>query len=863
MAVEEVGVKLLAEGSDKFERDIRGANRALDAFISGIEIGSRDIAGSTASAERAIDRFAESAIDSFNRVDGATEIVTGALRHVGEMAIDSLFSAGEAFAGFLVDSVSVAADFQSTLLTFSSVTGSALEEAGMSVDDFSDLFLQLGADTQFSAQQAADAAVELAKGGLDPATIAAGGLESALNLAAAGNLDLAAAGEIVAKQLGVWSDKGVTATQITDLLAQAANASTVDVDELANGLANVQGRAAAVGVEYEDLVQTMALIAPGFESASTAGTSLNNFLARLIPTSDSAVAGMEALGLVTELGESLFFDAAGSFIGMEQASVLLQAGMANLTEEEKAFNLQLAFGNDAMVAAIAIAEGGPAGFSAMGDSMALAGTAAEQADKKNQGWNFSVNTLMGSIETGQIQVVLPFLDSMAKYVDRVTEAVNATFAFADSIRTAEDPAGLLLARIDEVIPGFANLATTISALPATIMEVSSAFLDEFAPEIQLAQSIIETAMVIIGAIIDSVMSVASDAIDAFTRDMGQGFFISSDVIEAFQELWVALEPILLGVLKALGAAVLVFVGVMLGMFTGILNAAEPFLQGLVVVLDAVVFALEGVAKFAEGFTNLITALFQKNGEGVALAFQQMDQAVRQIILGMAGAILAAFGTLVITALAFIQGLYEGVTGFFQTLYHDLVGASIVVDLVNDILEWFAKLPERGLALVGELVEGIKGFFTDTDWAALGQGIIDGIISGITNAAGALATAAQSAASNAYNAVTDFLGMSSPSKLFADVGLGTMEGLAIGIEDGAFAPIASLESALASLAMDVPAMMPAPVSALAPSPVANNYNSTTNVYQGDSFGINVRSNETAGSVGNTVRALQSLNSVRRG
>jgi hypothetical protein len=51
------------------------------------------------------------------------------------------------------------------------------------------------------------------------------------------------AAEIVAKQLGVWGETGVTAADVADLLASAANASTVNVEELALGLANVGGSA--------------------------------------------------------------------------------------------------------------------------------------------------------------------------------------------------------------------------------------------------------------------------------------------------------------------------------------------------------------------------------------------------------------------------------------------------------------------------------------------------------------------------------------------------------------------------------------------------------------------------------------------
>lgn len=863
MALEEVGVKLLAEDASKFDKEMRESRAAFDSFIDALERGTRGIDDSMGRAERATDDFADSSEANFRRVDGMTEILIGGFRRVGEAVVNMAFDAGAALAGFVADSVTVAGDYEATLNKFSAVTGDAMSQAGMEVDDFSDLFLELGATTVFSAQEAADAAVELAKGGIAPATIAAGGLEATLNLAAAGGLELAAAGEIVAKQLGVWADKGVDAEEVTNLLAQAANASTVDVDELANGLASAQGRAAAMGVEYDDLVQTMATIAPGFNSASEAGTSLNNFLARLIPTTDAAKDAMADLGLATSDGQSVFFDAQGNFIGMEATIGLLSSATAGLSEEEKSLALQTIFGNDAMGAAALLAAQGVPAYNAMGEAMATAGTAAEQADAMNRGWNASVSALMGSIETGQISVIKPFLDSMAPYVDMVTQAVNATFAWAASIASADDPMAALVSSIDEVVPGFASFLDTIAAIPSKVTEISNAFQDDFAPEIQLAQAIFETAMIVIEDITTAVLDTVTGAIEEFTKTFDSKSATWINLSKELETLWIALEPIIAGVLATLGAAFLVFVGVVTGVFTGILNAIDPFLQGLTFVLGFVSMTLDGIREVVMGFVDLVVSLFQGNTDGILDAFIRMDNGIRTIILGLVGGVLSAIGTLVVSAIAFVQGLYEGVVGFFQSLYDDLVGHSIIPDLVNGILKWFSDLNARGIASIAGLVDDIKAIFTETDWGALGRGIIDGIIEGITGLAGSLATAAQQAASDAYNAVTDFLGMESPSKLFMEVGEMTMQGFALGIDDSASLPALSLEDAAATLALEMPSVMGGSVAGLAPAPVVNNTYATTNVYEAPSYDLNVRTQESVGSIGNTIRGLQSISRIRGG
>jgi TP901 family phage tail tape measure protein len=58
--------------------------------------------------------------------------------------------------------------------------------------------IKAGADTSYSAKEAADAITELSKAGVETADILSGGLTGALNLAAAGSMEVADAAELAA-----------------------------------------------------------------------------------------------------------------------------------------------------------------------------------------------------------------------------------------------------------------------------------------------------------------------------------------------------------------------------------------------------------------------------------------------------------------------------------------------------------------------------------------------------------------------------------------------------------------------------------------------------------------------------------------
>lgn len=93
--------------------------------------------------------------------------------------------------------------------------------------------------------------------------------------------------------------------------------------------------------------------------------------------------------------------------------------------------------------------------------------------------------------------------------------------------------------------------------------------------------------------------------------------------------------------------------------------------------------------------------------------------------------------------------------------------------------------------------GIKSAF-DIDWGAVGHGIADGIADGISAGADAIKDAARAAARAALEAAKGFLGIDSPSKVFAEaVGRPSMQGMALGMLRNAHLPQQAVQQAARS------------------------------------------------------------------
>ena len=340
---------------------------------------------------------------------------------------------------FAVDGVEKAGDFESKMNEFGAVTGDALSDSGKSLEDFSQLFIQLGRDLPVSTAEVQQAAIEMAKGGIEPATIAAGGLRTALNLAGASGVGIAESATILAKQLGVWVDQAASAGEKSQFLAlsQAANASTVDVHDLALGLANAGGMADAAGGSFRETVTTLALTASSFSGAAEAGTGYKAFMGRLQPVTDTQAAAMKELNLLTSEGKSVFYDATGSFIGMEQTAGILQDRLGGLSDAQKESKLQAIFQGDAFRTAYALVKAGEGGYRDMAEAMTKVGSVAAQAAKRQVGFNVAVDNLGGSIEALQISAARGLLPTMTKLLGVLASGVNVVTDYVDATANGE------------------------------------------------------------------------------------------------------------------------------------------------------------------------------------------------------------------------------------------------------------------------------------------------------------------------------------------------------------------------------------------------------------------------------------------
>lgn len=316
--------------------------------------------------------------------------------------------------GFLVDSAQKTMDFSYQISNIQALTGTT----GAQLEAVRKKALDLGAATQFSSIEAAQGMTELLKAGLSVEDVLGGASEAALNLAAAGELTLPEAAEVMSTAMNAFHMKD--AAHAADILAGAANASATDVHELRYSLAACSAVAAGVGMSFDDTNTALAVFAQNGFKGSDAGTSLKTMLSRLEPMTKSQVGAFQQLGLMTEQGTSAFYDSEGRMKSLADIAGLLHERMGDLTNEQQQRLLYEMFGSDALRGGMILLHEGADGVKKMHDEMTKY-TASDVARVKWDNAKGDIVRLESAFQNFQITALAPLEPAISKISKALTD----------------------------------------------------------------------------------------------------------------------------------------------------------------------------------------------------------------------------------------------------------------------------------------------------------------------------------------------------------------------------------------------------------------------------------------------------------
>lgn len=341
-----------------------------------------------------------------------------------------------------------------------SAVRAATKATGSQFERLREQAIQLGADTSFSASEAAQGQEELAKAGLSTADILSGALAGSLDLAAAGAISVADASAIAATTMVQFGLKGRDVTHIADVLAAAAGKAQGSVTDVGQAMKYVGPVAQQMGISLEETAGTVALLASNGILADQAGTSLRGMLASLTSPSGIAAKTMKDLGIQV-------YDATGQFIGFDGVAGQLKDRLGGLTAAQRDEALGRIFGNEQITAARVLYAGGAKAVEDWTRKVNDSGYASEQAGERLDNLAGDWEAFTGSVESGLITAGTGLNGFMRGFTQAATEAVNRVSALPSPVLAAGTAAAVaaggflvLAPRVADSVDAFRRLRDT-------------------------------------------------------------------------------------------------------------------------------------------------------------------------------------------------------------------------------------------------------------------------------------------------------------------------------------------------------------------------------------------------------------------
>lgn len=445
-----------------------------------------------------------------NKSGGFTSKLAGGFSKVAGAAKLAAGIGGTALGAFAVSGLKTAASFDKTMRKVAIATNGP-------ADAMEKLAKKMGNETVFSANDAADAMLELAKSGMTAAQIQGGVLKSTMTLAAAGDVALGDAATYVGNAMNMFGLKAKDANSIAVAFASGANASSASVESL--GMALSQGGLAAknAGLSMQETVGVLSAFDQAGLKSSDAGTSLKTMLMNLTPKSEKAADAMAQLGIS-------FVKRNGDFKSAAQIAEVLKKKTDGLSESQKTSALTAMFGSDAYRAAALMAQYGAKGINKYVKATKDQKTTTKLANAGMQGLSGAWEKLTGSWETMALtvgQILTPVVAKLANYfADTVLPTVTA---FLEGLRTGAPTVGKFGTTLTglwrkvsgPLLAGFRDLAdfVTDSLLPG-FQNLLPVFI-EFG---KIAAGAVLGAWRILGALLKNVVGPAFEAITGFAKD---------------------------------------------------------------------------------------------------------------------------------------------------------------------------------------------------------------------------------------------------------------------------------------------------------------------------------------------------------
>lgn len=564
-------------------------------------------------------------------------------------------------AAFGASSVKAGAEFDTAMSQVAATMGKTVDEIG----DLRQTAIDMGSTTKFTATEAAEALNYMALAGYDSKT-AIGMLPNVLNLAAAGNFDLARASDMVTDTQTAFGISLERTRLMVDEMAKAASTGNTSVEQLGDAFLVVGGLAQEMSggmitlsdgtTATVDNVQELEIALTAMANAGIkggeAGTHMRNMLLKLASPTAEGTKALKALGVSV-------YNSEGAMRSLSDIFGDLNGKFATMTQQQKLDAISALFNTRDIATAEALLAAVGEDWDQIGEAILNADGAAEQMAKTQ-------------------------LDNLAGDVTYLKSAFNGLqIAISDRLNPAlRSLAQFGTASINRIMAAFqsgglTSMATTIGNVLADSSTGAASYASKFIDIVSgITNGLFDGLMAGAPKVGAAAAEIATNLLNSFTTFYGRFWETGSTLFAEFLGGMVQNAPQILATAK-----------------TAITNLASALKANAPLIVNAVTelipMLLDAVTDMAPVLLNLGITLAKEIGNGLIKAAPTIAAKIPELLSSIWGS------------------LKEEVGGGGAALIAGLFGAKAIGGIAS-VFSKISRAVKDGAAVFGALGKTIKG-----------------------------------------------------------------------------------------------------------------------------------------------------------
>lgn len=290
----------------------------------------------------------------------------------------------------------------------------------------------------------------------------------------------------------------------------------------------------------------------------------------------------------------------------------------------------------------------------------------------------------------------------------------------------------------------------------------------------------------------SVFSAISSGVKTFGDNVNDLVIPAIDTLSpAFNDFFGAIQtaqPLLEFIANIIGVGLAAAISTAIKLFAAITEIVASGITGFEQLY-------EDISEFVAGVVNFFTVSLPNAINTLVQWFAQLPDNIAAFLSTVITNVVAWAAHMASSAVNAGARFVSGIAGFLSALPGNI--ASWLSGAISTVVGWASQFASNATSAASQfasnLVDGLASIPGKV--TSIGSDIIQGMVNGVTSAAGRLIESVKGAVDGAIKGAKNLLGIHSPSRVFREIGQYTMQGAALGVDDDADVLLRSTDNAM--------------------------------------------------------------------